>query len=186
MYTDNTRTREQPHKRFSVYMLDINFADQSSKKFIVASDTKVGELVQKIIQKLGITQDFESLDLFEARVINSVSLERYLRNIEVVPRILAPAKLVFIKRIFFYNNKNDPSALHMKFIQLRADVLRGHYAFSERDFHELDAFDLQISYGPPAPNKFYHSNEYQFALSLSNVNLLFFIFIRFLVLKYHP
>lgn len=60
---------------------------------------------------------------------------------------------MFKKRHFFNSNWNDPDLVHMEYIQIREDVLRNRYVLDEKDWLELAAIDLRVTYGPPDATK---------------------------------
>ncbi|KAA6390599.1 MAG: hypothetical protein EZS28_013878 [Streblomastix strix] len=134
-------------------MIDVHFEDQSTKKFVIAEEATVGELVKKIQQKLYLECDADSFALFEETVSGGHKIERFLRPEELCPRLTQPSRFLFKKRFFFADNKEDPVTTHMEFIQIREDVLRDRYILTEREHLELAAIDLRVTFGSPDPTK---------------------------------
>ncbi|KAH7817987.1 putative talin [Monocercomonoides exilis] len=133
-------------------MIDVHFEDSSTKKFVISDETTVGELVQKIAQKMQITVDVESFALYESTIIDGNQVDKYLKPDELCPRLITPSRFLFKKRFFFEENV-DPTVVHMEYIQIREDVLRGRYPITERQFLELAAIDLRVTFGNPDPSK---------------------------------
>ncbi|KAH7823279.1 putative talin [Monocercomonoides exilis] len=131
-------------------MIDVYYEDGSSNKFITLSETKVEDLLQKIAIKISLTVEKEAFSLFESSAQIGVQQDHLLTPNEIVPTPTQFTKLLFKRRNYFSLNLVDPIAVHMTFIQLREDVLRGHYVLDQTDFLRLAALDMQITFGNPS------------------------------------
>jgi hypothetical protein len=47
-------------------MIEVGFEDNSKKKFVVTEDTTVGELIEKILQKMYVQVDAASFGLYDS------------------------------------------------------------------------------------------------------------------------
>jgi hypothetical protein len=61
-------------------IIEVNFEDDSKKKFVVTQDTTVNELVEKILQKLYVKTDCESFGLYYSFGKGSCRLGIYFMN----------------------------------------------------------------------------------------------------------
>ncbi|KAA6396229.1 MAG: hypothetical protein EZS28_008242 [Streblomastix strix] len=134
-------------------MIEVNFCDRSIKKFVSTPETTVGELVQKIQQKMYLDKDIESFGLFEAKIVDGVKIEKYLKADDLVPKIESGGRFEFKKRFFYNDNKDDAVCTHLEFSQLREDVNRDRYTLNERELLELAAIDLRVTFGEPDASK---------------------------------
>ncbi|KAH7829360.1 uncharacterized protein MONOS_6757 [Monocercomonoides exilis] len=134
-------------------MIEVVFEDKSTKKFVIGDDTTVSELNQKIASKIQLTVDTEAFASFESFSDGGVTYDRFLLPENLVPRVTPPNTLVYKRRHFLETNMTDAVAVHMTFIQMREEVLRGYYVLDEHDFLELAAVDLRVTFGQPSASK---------------------------------
>ncbi|KAJ4460489.1 hypothetical protein PAPYR_3103 [Paratrimastix pyriformis] len=126
----------------------VHFEDGSEKKFAVAEDTLISQLIQKVATKLDIRQDIESFSIFES----IDGQEHCLKPTErCIPK--QGATLVFKKRYFFAKHPEDETLVHLQYIQLREDVLRGNYCLTDTEACKLGAIAMHEAYGRPDMQK---------------------------------
>ncbi|KAK2945631.1 hypothetical protein BLNAU_19428 [Blattamonas nauphoetae] len=134
-------------------IIEIHFCDKSVKKLVASEETTVKDLLQKIEQKMALTVDLDSFALYEETTVNGLVIDKYLKPDDLCPKLPAGSKFMFKKRFFFEDNSANADVTHMEFLQLRDDVILGHYVLGEREFLELAAIDMRVTYGNPDTNK---------------------------------
>lgn len=61
-------------------MIEINFEDASTKKFVISEETTVEELINKIAQKLQLSVSVEDFGLYDSFIENQIKHGLLINN----------------------------------------------------------------------------------------------------------
>ncbi|KAL0216039.1 hypothetical protein P9112_008223 [Eukaryota sp. TZLM1-RC] len=133
------------------------FADGASKTVSIQRSTTAQQLVDSLVEKLGLKFEPETFALFESRG----DVERCIHKDDIPFEILSvwgndkTAKFLLKKRYFMRPDitPDEEADLHMLYIQARADVLSGDLNVTEQDVTYLAGLHCQVSFSDHQPER---------------------------------
>eukprot|EP01114_Cavostelium_apophysatum_P012406 TRINITY_DN2769_c0_g1_i1.p1 TRINITY_DN2769_c0_g1~~TRINITY_DN2769_c0_g1_i1.p1 ORF type:complete len:1526 (+),score=453.87 TRINITY_DN2769_c0_g1_i1:244-4821(+) len=146
------RDVRQPTEGLQQHILTMHLVDETKKKFIITDDFTIQDLVYLFADKLDLWQT----EFFAVSSCNADGTDRWLhlQNTVSEERVTENSKLVMKIKIWKTPKKLiDPAAVHLLYLQVQQNIVKGIFPVPEKTLLKLAALQLQILYGDYVPSR---------------------------------
>jgi talin len=127
-------------------MVKVRLMDDATKTFMLDTSVPVERILEKVGEHLGVKHSEEFGLMLEGKETE------WLRNEQgLTDQNWEETKVVLFKKKFFYSDqyvdKDDPMALHLLYLQNKADVVSGEMPAEKDQALQLAAMNIQVEHG---------------------------------------